>query len=123
MSKVGQAYTQYLTSEEQEALAEGITVLTDMLFEDLMHRQSWKPEDLANSMFAEYLPMRYLSKYTPLFLKQFLVCVLTVSWKLAQPEPTFLASVAEELAAWAIIDAAKGQIALKQETEGSKLSA
>ena len=123
MSLVGQAYKEYLSPEEQKALTEGITELTDMLFSEIMQMAHWKPETLDNSMFAQCLPPRYLPKYTPLFLKQFFVCILTVSWKLAQPEPTFLASVAEELAAWAIIDAAKAQIELKRETEGSQLTA
>jgi hypothetical protein len=54
---------------------------------------------------------------TPLFQKQFIVCVFTVAWKLAQPKPMALSSVAEELAAWSIITAAKQQVELELEGE------
>jgi hypothetical protein len=123
MSLVGQAYSDSLTAEEQEALAGGIDVLIDELFEDLRQREHEGEWDLANSPFGECLPLRYLPRYTPLFLKKFLVCVITVAWKLAQPEPLCLSSVAEELAARAIINAARVQIELAEEQGESELEA
>jgi hypothetical protein len=119
MSLVGQAYKEYLTPEEQEALAGGVDLLLDGLFDEVMQMAHWEESDLANSTFGWHLPPRYLPKYTPLFLKQFLICVVTVAWKLAQPEPMVLSCVAEELAGWAIINAARVQIELKRETEGA----
>jgi hypothetical protein len=65
-------------------------------------------------LYRGHLPSRYLHGYTLLFYKQFAVCIITVAWKLAQPKHIPLSSVAEELAAWAIINQAK---ALTEEDE------
>jgi hypothetical protein len=43
-------------------------------------------------------------------LKKFAVCIITVAWKLAQSEHMPISSLAEELAAWAIIQEAKGRL-------------
>jgi hypothetical protein len=56
---------------------------------------------------STYLPPRYWRVYSPLFSKQFLICVLTVAWKLGAVETYRLSCVGEELALHAIIDAAK----------------
>jgi hypothetical protein len=50
----------------------------------------------------------YLARYTPLFAKQFLTCLLTVAWKLTSKEKIVLASVAEEMALHALIQNAQG---------------
>ena len=65
------------------------------------------PEHFEDTILGGHLPSRYLHRYTPLFYKQFAVCIITVAWKLAQPKHISLSSVAEELAAWAIINQAK----------------
>lgn len=57
----------------------------------------------------------YLRKGTiPLFLRQFAVCIITVAWNLAQPLHLPLASVAEELAARAIIEQAKSVLEIAE---------
>ena len=103
---LGRAYSDSLSLKEQKALEASVDVLIDELFEDL---REWDETalDFGNTVFAIYLPQRYASRYTPLFLKQFTVCVITVGWKLAQAQPIRLASLTEELAAWAIINRAK----------------
>lgn len=94
-----------LSPDEFYALSEGIDLLIDQSFDDVIGIGSpgWS---VANSFMADHLPRRYLPAYTPLFAKQFLVCILTVAWKLAQPHPSMLSCVAEELALRAIIDRA-----------------
>lgn len=102
---IGQAYSDILSPRAQEALEMGCNWIIDHCFEE--YSEAKGPESFEKSILGEYLPHRYLQKYTPLFLKQFAVCVITVTWKLAQPEPLLLSSVAEELAALAIIHAAE----------------
>jgi hypothetical protein len=47
---------------------------------------------------AEYLPRKHLNRYDLSFAERFLVCVLTVAWKLRAPGVQWLACTAEELA-------------------------
>ncbi len=105
---VGQAYSGVLTLREQQALTSACDILIDEFFEDLKSIET--PDDIVGTSFEDCLPGRYLPRYTPLFLKQFTVCIITVAWKLAQPQHKLLASVAEELAAWAIIRRAQSVI-------------
>lgn len=105
---MGQTYTDVLTPQEQQALQGSCDMLIDNIFDDLQNVE--KPEDVVHTMLGIYLPERYLYKYTPLFLKKFAVCIITVMWKLAQPEHMMLSSLAEELAAWVIIQEAKRQL-------------
>jgi hypothetical protein len=103
---IGQAYADILTPREQQALAEACDWLIDHAFDERERRE--KPEDVLDSVVGEYLPTRYVHRYTPLFFKKFAVCIITVAWKLAQSEHMPLSSLAEELAALAIIKEAKG---------------
>jgi hypothetical protein len=105
---VGQAYANVLTVRERRALQEACDLLIDSVFDDLKHVKD--PQDVINAMVGIYLPERYLHKYTPLFLKKFGVCIITVAWKLAQPEHMPLSSLAEELAAWTIVRVAQGLV-------------
>ena len=84
------------------ALADACDRLTDLGLDDLaaVLHGDWP---VADSTVAGFLPRRYLARYTPVFLKRFVVCLITVAWKLAQPGRVPLACVAEELAAWALI--------------------
>jgi hypothetical protein len=116
-TNVGRAYKQWLAPSKREALAAGIEILIDELFEDFTHTGRDELEDMAGTTLAWHLPLHYLPKYTPPFLKQFSVCIMTVAWKLAQPKPRVLSSIAEELATWAILTAAKQHIELLQEEE------
>jgi len=98
---LGQAYSDILTPPAREALQGGCDTLIDGVFEDIKNVED--SQDFADTWAAIYLPERYLYKYTPLFLREFAVCIVTVAWKLAQPEHMPLSSLAEELAANAII--------------------
>jgi hypothetical protein len=70
---------------------------------------------VADCYLAGHLPARYLPRYTPLLIKRFFACILTVAWKLAQPERHPLTCVAEELALRAIIVEAEGVLAEEDE--------
>jgi hypothetical protein len=111
---VGQAYVDHLTERERKALQHACDVLIDSIFDEVGTVSS--PEDVINTTIGGYLPERYTYKYTPLFLRQFAVCIITVAWKMAQPEHKPLSSVAEELAAWAIVKEAESL--LEQDEEG-----
>jgi hypothetical protein len=102
---IGQAYSNLLTPQEQKALQASCDILIDSIFDEINNAKTL--EDIANMTIGDYLPERYLSKYTPLFLRKFAVCIITVAWKLAQPQHIPLSSLAEELAAWTIIERAK----------------
>ena len=116
---VGQAYSNVLTQQEQQALQEACDVLIDEVFEDLKNMQD--PKDLVDTALGDCLPERYLYRYTPLFLKQFVVCIITVTWKLAQPEHMPLSSLAEELAAWALVRKAQTLIEMGEEEGGQTI--
>ena len=73
---------------------------------------SWKVED---SALVEMLPQRYLSRYTPQFMRQFHVCFLTVVWKLGQRDRIQLSCVAEELAAYALIQEATAVLEINED--------
>ena len=105
---IGQAYADILTPREQQALAEACDWLIDHAFDE--RERIEKPQDVLDSVVGEYLPTRYVYRYTPLFYKKFAVCMITVAWKLAQSEHMLLSSLAEELAARAIIQEAKGRL-------------
>ncbi len=62
---IGQAYTNALTPQEQQALQVSCDILIDSIFEDLQNVK--KPEDVADTLLGIYLPERYLYQYTPLF--------------------------------------------------------
>jgi hypothetical protein len=105
---IGQAYADILTPREQQALAEACDWLIDHAFDERARIE--KPQDVLDSVVGEYLPTRYVYRYTPFFFKKFAVCIITVAWKLAQSEYMRLSSLAEELAARAIIQEAKGRL-------------
>ena len=116
---VGQAYKHGLTRRERRTLAAAIVVLIDEIFEAIALVDKDESEQFVLFSLNWHLPSPYQSEYTPLFQKQFIVCIFTVAWKLAQPKPMALSSVAEELAAWAIITAAKQQVELDTELESA----
>lgn len=110
---IGQAYSDSLSMQEQEALQASCDILIDSIFSEISDVET--PEDIVNTIIGGYLPERYTYKYTPLFLRQFAVCIITVAWKLAQPQRIPLSCVAEELAVWTMIKIAKGVL---EDTEG-----
>ncbi len=102
---IGQAYSNLLTPQEQQALQASCDILIDSIFDEISSVEI--PEDILDTTIGDFLPERYLYKYTPLFLRKFAVCIITVAWKLAQPQRLPLSSLVEELAARAIIERAK----------------
>src|SRR6266699_2225165 len=104
---VKQADKKWLTSREREALFAASALLINAFFDEYSKVHAWKPEKIFLTRLEEHLPRHYFSHYTPLFYKEFGACVVSVAWKLAQPKPIPPASVAEQLAAWAILKEAK----------------
>ena len=118
--QVGRAYKTYLTRRERETLATTIDVFIDEIFDSMARRDKSKSEVFALTALQWHLPLHHQSEYTPLFQKQFIVCILTAALKLALPRPMLLSSIAEELAAWAIMTTAKQQIELDYDIEGKE---
>lgn len=114
-TNVGRAYKQWLPQSKRKALAAGIDLLIDQFFDDFAYNGRGDLVAVGDTTLTWHLPPRYLPKYTSKFLKQFAVCIITVAWKLAQPKPPILASIAEELAAWTILTTAQVHIELAQE--------
>ena len=94
-----------LPPDHLDALFAAADRLTDEFFEDVA--LLLEDGEFAETSMADYLPSRYLPRYTPLFAKQFLVCLMTVAWKLRAPGSHRLACLAEELALGALIKAAE----------------
>ncbi len=121
-TSMGQAYKDVLSPRQRIALYVGAEWLIEQGFDDM--KIIGNPDfDIADAYLSDYLPARYLPKYTPLFLKQFFVTILIVAWKIAQPDTTYLTCVAEEMAAWAIIDEAEGYLEEHGEVEEADFGA
>ena len=137
---VGQAFDRRtLPPRARAALATAIARLTDAAFDDWVQVSAFvarerrgrrrmgdgaddaggAPEGtgwaaLADELvLATYLPERDAARYSPVFIKQFALCLFTVAWKLAQPEWIRPACVAEELTLRALIREA--EVVLEQE--------
>ena len=80
--------------------------LADMFFADL-GRLARREVTSTETDMADYLPRKHLSRYNLSFAERFLVCVLTVAWKLCEPGVQWLACTAEELALRAIVEEAR----------------
>lgn len=78
----GQAYAEWLTPREQRALAGGCDGLLDFIFDEFATTEEWDLESIAESALGSALPSRYLSHYTSGFLRRFMICIMTVAWKL-----------------------------------------
>lgn len=93
-------WSDILPEGHREALHEALTLLSDDYLND--------PED-GEPLLATLLPPRYRLRYDQLFLRMWFVTLLTVAYKLAQPEPPvpLLSCTAEELALRALIEEAK----------------
>ncbi|MFC1707245.1 hypothetical protein ACFL59_10605 [Planctomycetota bacterium] len=61
----------------------------------------------------DLLPLRYLPRYDLAFARRFLVCAVTVAWKLSAPDEQLLACLAEELALHAIVQRASGLLVVE----------
>ena len=113
MDSLGTAYQEVLGDRPRQALAQALAVLLDTWFADLAGlAQGGGIED---TLLIDALPRRYLPKYDLTFARRFLLCLATVGWKLAQPEPYPLQCVGEELVALALIDEAKSCLEMDEE--------
>ncbi len=74
---IGVAYQRHLTKEAQDALQCASDVLADILSTDLASILVEK-RPVHETAFADYLPPKHLPRYTPIFCKRWLTCVLTV---------------------------------------------
>src|SRR5258708_7063999 len=115
---IGQAYSEVLTPREQQALLQACDWLIDHAFNEFASIN--EPKDVLETVLGSHLPERYTYRYTPLFYKKFAVCLMTVAWKLAQPEHLPLSSLAEELAAHAIIREAIARLEMEAEEDAEE---
>jgi hypothetical protein len=102
------AFAEWLDDDHQEALHTAMNMLVDEFYQDVADLLSDPNYRFDQTNMDYYLPRMYRARYTPLFAKRFLTCLLTVIWKLNQRELLALSSVAEELAAHALIERATG---------------
>jgi hypothetical protein len=98
-----------LTRVQLEALYRGARQVTDLFLDDL-RKLGRREMSFADTDMADYLPRKHLNRYNLSFAQRFLVCVLTVAWKLRAPGLQVLACTAEELALRAIIEEARGLV-------------
>jgi hypothetical protein len=91
-----------LTPLQREALYRAARQLADMFLADL-RRLARREVTFAETDMADYLPRKHLSRYNLSFAERFLVCVLTVVWKLRDPGKQWLACTAEEIALRALM--------------------
>jgi hypothetical protein len=104
---------QVLPPSHADALDAAVDVLVDEWFDDVA--RVLRGAAFAETSMASYLPPKHLPRYTSLFAKQFLTCLLVVAWKLRSPARHRLACVGEELALRALIEAAHGLLELQGE--------
>lgn len=91
---------------EREKLADAGIILIDMTIDTLDAVRAGDVESVAAPPVLDHLPPKFINRYDYLFMKRFLVCLITVNWKLQAPGAHQLASVAEELALYAMIEEA-----------------
>jgi len=105
---MGQAWSRILTPYALKSLQEGYErLISDIEYDIDQLRKTGSLTENSNIVCYEYLPMRYFYRYTEGFLVKFLDCIKKVGWKLEQEKCLRLDSLAEELAASAIINATK----------------
>ena len=101
---VARYWSDFLPESHREALHSALCWLTD----DFLG-----VDDGVHSLLADLLPRGYIPRYNEGFLRMWFVTVLTIGYKLAQPEPPvpLLSCTAEELALRALIEEAKELLA------------
>lgn len=105
-----------LPANHRRALLAAVSVLTDHFFEDIESLANTQlPARFESTYMSGFLPERYMHRYTYLFAKRFLVCVVTVGWKLRAPGEYLLACTAEELVLNALIQQAETIMELNEE--------
>lgn len=100
MNEFAKAWSKYLPENHRNALFSALSIISDEFFEDDLEDEE--------HVFRELLPRKYFLQYTPLFLKQFYIALLTVGYKLALPKKsdTLIACTAEEIALHILIERA-----------------
>jgi hypothetical protein len=110
-------YAKAIPADHLRALEDAISWAVDHALEDLAsietadaadHEIVW--DDLA---FLCGLPVRYRHRYTPLFAKQFVVCLIAATLKMGDPERVgqgMLSCVAEEIAVHLVIQEAEAML-------------
>src|SRR5712691_8472544 len=104
------------TPVQREALYRAARQLADMFFADL-RSLARREVTFADTDMADYLPRKHLSRYNLSFAERFLVCVLTVAWKLREPGVRWLACTAEEIALRAIVEEARALVLADSELD------
>jgi len=108
---IGDANAATLPPDHWTALKASVDMLIDEFSDDiagLLHDEVAFDHTFMNS----YLPPQFTSRYTALFAKKLLVCVVTVGWKLEQPGQWPLACTGEQLALRALIERAESKMEL-----------
>jgi hypothetical protein len=98
---IGEDFRHQLPCAHWKALCAAGEILIDEFYQDIADVVTGG--DFVETTMVNYLPRPYLARYGPLFAQKFQVCFTSVVWKLAAAERYELASVAEELALFAII--------------------
>lgn len=82
------------------ALVQGLALLTDQLFDDIqVLEEELAPASEVDALWVlDELPARYLSEYTPLFARQFLIATTILGHRITQPGWVAPWSTAEALA-------------------------
>lgn len=118
-------YAKVLAPDHMRALEDAITWSVDHALGDLAAIEQADSADEAidwsDLAFLSGLPARYRHVYTPLFAKQFVVCLVVATHKMADPERIgegMLSCVAEEFAAHLVIEEAKGLLAADRQERG-----
>lgn len=108
--ELGQAYTDTLPVSHRKMLSDAARELIDTTLTDL-----GASDDASfvadNWLIGTMLPPRYTLRYDGPFARKFVVCLMTVIWKLGQRERMRLSCVAEELAAHILIQEAEALLA------------
>lgn len=100
-----------LEPQLRDALLDGCVLMVDEVFDSL--RALDEGEEFADTFMATWLPRKYLPRYDIRFARRFAVCLISVAGKLTDHHPHVLASVAEEMALAAILDAAESVLDVK----------
>jgi len=97
---IGNSWNDCLPESHREALHDALDLLVDDFLND---------PDYDQPLFVTSLPSKYLLQYDGGFRRKFLVILLTVGYKLAQPEPPvpLFSCTAEELGLNVLIEEAR----------------
>jgi len=99
-----------LDSDHREALTTALVMMSEEWAFDIAEVLSKRPAQVEPNFMALDLPERFLATATPVDLKDFWACLVVLSYKLAQPEPTMLSCTAEEICLHAAIARASADL-------------